>query len=146
MSKSAIEPPLCNQSNASPGWAPVADRRRFLGLSILSGLFASASFPDASTAARSSARHARRKEAAARGSARLRASLDRRCTRRSVTAQAGTEKRRSNRTEKHEGRRGLISRDASRVQWMATAVDITTTQRHKLLIFRTLLGPSNILG
>ena len=50
------------------------------------------------------ARHARRKEAAARGSARLRASLDRRCTRRSVKVQAGTEKRRSNRTEKHGGR------------------------------------------
>jgi hypothetical protein len=58
---------------------------------------------------RSSARralHARRKEAAARGSARLRASLDRRCDQRSVRLQAGTEKRRSNRTEKHEGRDG----------------------------------------
>ena len=72
------------------------------------------------------ARHALRKDAAARGSARLRASLDRRGDRRSVRLQAGTEKRRSNRTEKHEGRQGLISRDASRVQWMATAVDITT--------------------
>jgi hypothetical protein len=72
------------------------------------------------------ARHALRKDAAARGSARLRASLDRRGDRRSVRLQAGTEKRRSNRTEKREGRRGLISRDASRVQWMATAVDITT--------------------
>jgi len=29
---------------------------------------------------------------------------------------------------------------------MATAVDITTWQRHKLLIFRALSGPSNILG
>ena len=92
------------------------------------------------------ARHALRKDAAARGSARLRASLDRRGDRRSVRLQAGTEKRRSNRTEKREGRRGLISRDASRVQWMATAVDITTWQRHKLLIFRALSGPSNILG
>src|SRR5208282_3779905 len=59
--------------------------------------------PSRSSARR--ARHARRKEAAARGSARLRASLDRRCDQRSVRLQAGTEKRRSNRTEKHEGRR-----------------------------------------
>jgi hypothetical protein len=113
---------------------------------------------------RSSARracHARRKEAAARGSARLRASLDGRCARRSVRVQAGTEKRRSNRTEKHHGRGrqvetwrnrggrlrpprfvsstkaapgrgpitagwwswhpGLVSRDASRVQWIGGA-------------------------
>ena len=40
-----------------------------------------------------------------RGSARLRASLDRRCDQRSVGLQAGAEKRRSNRTEKHEGQR-----------------------------------------
>jgi len=52
------------------------------------------------------ARHALRKEAAARGSARLRASLDRRGDRRSLRLRAGTEKRRSNRTEKHEGRGG----------------------------------------
>jgi hypothetical protein len=105
--------------------------------------------------------HARRKEAAARGSARLRASLDCRCARRSVRVQAGTEKRRSNRTEKHHGRGrqvetwrnrggrlrpprfvsstkaapgrgpitagwwswhpGLVSRDASRVQWIGGA-------------------------
>ena len=42
---------------------------------------------------------ARRKGAAARGSARLRASLDGHCARRPMTVQAGTEKRRSNRTE-----------------------------------------------
>src|SRR6195256_3211209 len=52
MSKSAIEPaPLCNQSNASPGWAPGAYRRRVLGLTILSGLLASAAFPDDSVPA-----------------------------------------------------------------------------------------------
>jgi predicted nucleic acid-binding Zn-ribbon protein len=54
--------------------------------------------PSRSSARR--ARHARRKEAAARGSARLRASLDGRCDWRSVRVQAGAEKRRSNRTEK----------------------------------------------
>ena len=81
--------------------------------------------PSRSSARR--ARHALRKDAAARGSARLRASLDRRGDRRSVRLQAGTEKRRSNRTEKHEGRQGLISRDASRVRRDGTAVDITTS-------------------
>jgi hypothetical protein len=63
---------------------------------------------------RSSARrahHARRKEAAARGSARLRASLDGRCVRRSVRVQAGAEKRRSNRTEKHHARSRKAGRD-----------------------------------
>jgi len=40
------------------------------------------------------------KGAAARGSARLRASLDSRSARRILNAQAGAEKRRSNRTEK----------------------------------------------
>jgi hypothetical protein len=48
------------------------------------------------------ARHARRKEAAVRGSARLRASLDGRRDWHSISVQAGTEKRRSNRTEKHK--------------------------------------------
>ena len=72
--------------------------------------------PSRSSARR--ARHARREEAAARGSARLRASLDRRCTRRSVTVQAGTEKRHSNRTEKHDGRRR-----GSRDEGMVTSVD-----------------------
>jgi len=38
--------------------------------------------------------------AAARGSARLRASLDARCTRRPMLVQAGTEKRRFSRTKK----------------------------------------------
>jgi hypothetical protein len=95
--------------------------------------------PSRSSARR--ARHARRKEAAARGSARLRASLDGRCVRRSVRLQAGTEERRSNRTEKHHGRGRqvgtwrnhggrtrlaagslrLVSRDASRVQWIGLA-------------------------
>lgn len=64
------------------------------------------------------ARHALRKDAAARGSARLRASLDRRGDRRSVRLQAGTGKRRSNRTKKHEGRgrrsgHGLIAGGAA---------------------------------
>src|SRR4051812_39037601 len=55
MSKSAIEPATpCDHSNASPGCMPVADRRRFLGLAVLSGLFASASFRDVSIAAPSS--------------------------------------------------------------------------------------------
>ena len=46
------------------------------------------------------------------------ASLDRRCARRRVILQAGTEKRRSNRTEKHDGRR-RGSRDGG----MVTSVD-----------------------
>jgi hypothetical protein len=58
-------------------------------------------WPSRSSARR--ARHARRKEAAARGSARLRASLDGRSDWRCVSVQAGKEKRRSNRTEKHRG-------------------------------------------
>ena len=58
-------------------------------------------WPSRSSARR--ARHARRKVAAARGSARLRASLDGRCDWRCVSVQAGKEKRRSNRTEKHRG-------------------------------------------
>ena len=44
---------------------------------------------------------------------RLRASLDRRCDWRSVSVQAGTEKRRSNRTEKHKDQ----SRRAGMLKW-----------------------------
>jgi hypothetical protein len=93
--------------------------------------------PSRSSARR--ARHARREEAAARGSARLRASLDRRCTRRSVTVQAGTEKRRSNRTEKHDVRRRQVGTE----EWSLRS---NTKQRQTPLIFQDFSGTSIIVG
>ena len=52
MSNSTKEPSApSTPSDALPDWAPLADRRRFLGLAISTGLLASTSFPETATAA-----------------------------------------------------------------------------------------------